>query len=59
MNGLISLFLAAGVAAFAYTKLGRRVGYGNTQNVILIVSVIFVITWIVGYTLARFVLHLT
>jgi len=41
---LYSLFFGAGVAGFAYTKLGRRAGYGNTQNVVTIVGVIFVLT---------------
>jgi hypothetical protein len=44
MAFLYSLFFGGGVAAFAYTKLGRRAGYGNTQNVITIVGVIFVLT---------------
>ncbi|MEO7364221.1 MAG: hypothetical protein ABIV43_01790 [Candidatus Saccharimonadales bacterium] len=58
MNPITSLFLAAGLAAFAYTKLGRRAGYGNTQNVVVIVAVVFVLTWIVAYTTLQFVLHL-
>jgi hypothetical protein len=51
MNFLISIFFGAGVAAFAYSKLGRRVGYGNQQSVWIIVGVTFVITAIVFFTL--------
>ncbi|HSW85230.1 MAG TPA: hypothetical protein VLF79_01265 [Candidatus Saccharimonadales bacterium] len=56
MTLLYALFFGAGVAAVAYSRLGRRVGYGNTQNVTIIVVVIFVITTIIFYTiLATFI----
>jgi hypothetical protein len=50
MNLLYSVFFGAGVAGFAYTRLGRRVGYGNTQNVWTLVGVIFVLSTIVFFT---------
>lgn len=50
MNLLFSVFFGAGVAAIAYSKLGRRVGYGNSQNVWTIVGVIFVLSSIVFFT---------
>ncbi len=50
MNFLFALFFGAGVAAVAYSRLGRRVGYGNSQNVWLITGVIFVITTIIFFT---------
>lgn len=50
MNFLFSLMFGAGVAAFAYSKLGRRVGYGNQGSVWIIVGVIFVISTIVFLT---------
>ena len=59
MNSLFSLFFAAGVAGFAYTKLGRRVGYGNTQNVFVICAVIFVLAFIVFWTLLTYILHVS
>lgn len=57
MNDLLtSIFFGAGVAAFAYTRMGRRVGYGNTQNVALVVGVVFLLTSIFFYTiLATFI----
>ena len=51
MDVIISAMFGAGVATFAYTKLGRRAGYGNSQNVWTIVGVVFVLTSIVFYTL--------
>jgi hypothetical protein len=50
MNLLFSVFFGAGAATFAYTKLGRRVGYGNTGNVWLITGIVFVIASIIFYT---------
>ena len=51
MNLMFSVFFGAGVAAFAYSKMGRRLGYGNSQNVWTMVGVIFVLSSIVFYTI--------
>jgi hypothetical protein len=51
MNLLYSIFFGAGVAAFAYTKMGRRAGYDNTQNVWLITGVVFIIATSIFFTL--------
>ncbi|HYH36052.1 MAG TPA: hypothetical protein VD706_00965 [Candidatus Saccharimonadales bacterium] len=56
MRLLYSIFFAAGVAAIAYSRLGRRVGYGNTANVWTIIGVVFVITTIIFYTAFAFFL---
>jgi len=32
-NFVISLCLAAAAAAFTYSKLGKRIGYGNQKHV--------------------------
>lgn len=56
MNLLFAAFFGAGVAAVAYSKMGRRVGYGNGQNVALIVGVVFVLSTIVFYTILAMVL---
>lgn len=50
MDFLFALFFGAGVAGFAYTRMGRRLGYSNTQNVIITVAVVFVLATIVFYT---------
>jgi hypothetical protein len=58
MDLLYALFIGAGVAAFSYTRMGRRVGYGNTQNVIIVIGVIFVLATIFAYTVFKFVLNI-
>jgi hypothetical protein len=57
MSFLYSLFFGAGVAAFAYTRLGRRAGYGNTQNIVTIVGVVFVLTTLVFFTILVTLVH--
>lgn len=57
MDSLYALFFGAGVAAFSYTRMGRRVGYGNTQNVTVITGVIFVLSTAFFYTILKFVLN--
>lgn len=57
MDFLYSLFFGAGVAAFAYSKMGRRVGYGNSANVWLIVGVVFVIATVFFLTVLKFLLN--
>jgi hypothetical protein len=54
---LYSIFFGAGVAAFAYTRVGRRVGYGNTQNVAVALGAIFVLVTAFFYTFLAFILH--
>lgn len=54
---LYSIFFGAGVAGFAYTRIGRRVGYGNSQNVWTVVGVIFVLSSAFFYTILRFFLN--
>jgi hypothetical protein len=51
MNFLFSVFFGAGVAAFAYTQMGKRAGYSNTGNVWLIVGVVFFIATAIFFTL--------
>jgi hypothetical protein len=57
MNFLYALFFGAGVAAFTYSRFGRRVGYGNTQNVVTIIALVFVITTVVFFTVFSTLLH--
>jgi hypothetical protein len=55
---MISLFVAAAVGSFAYTKLGRRVGYGNSQQVWTLVAVAFIFTFAFMFSLLSWVIHL-
>jgi hypothetical protein len=56
MKLLYCLFFGAGVAAVAYSRLGRRVGYGNQTNVWLIVGIVFVLVTLFFYTILSFIL---
>jgi hypothetical protein len=56
MKLLYALFFGAGVAGVAYSRLGRRVGYGNQANVWLIVGVVFVLVTFFFYTIMAFLL---
>ena len=58
MDFLYSIFFGAGVAGFSYTRMGRRVGYGNTGNVTLVVGVIFVLSTIFFLTLLKYILNI-
>jgi hypothetical protein len=46
MDLLFSIFFGAGVASFAYTRIGRRLGYGQSQSVWTIVGITFVLATI-------------
>ncbi len=58
MTFLYALFFGAGVAAFTYSKMGRRVGYGNTANVWTVVGVVFLLVTIFFYTVLHFLLNI-
>jgi len=51
MKYLYCLGFGAGVAAFVYSRMARRVGYGNTQSIVTVVAVVFVIATIFFFTL--------
>lgn len=57
MDLLYSIFFGAGVAGYSYTKMGRRVGFDNTQNVTMVVGVVFILTALFFYTILHYVLH--
>ena len=56
-NFLIAFILAAGGGAFAYSKLGKRVGYGNTTTVWKMVAISFAVVFVVAFTALSFVVH--
>jgi hypothetical protein len=57
MKFLVAVCFGAGVAAFIYSKMGRRVGYGNTKNIWTLIGVIFVIATLVFYTILAFAIN--
>jgi hypothetical protein len=52
-NFLVSLFLAAGSAAFVYSKMGRRIGYSNAGSVWRLVGITFVLTFAMAFILLK------
>jgi len=57
MNFFYALMFGAGASAIAYSTLARRVGYGNNQNMIIFLGVIFVFSTIVFFTILQYILH--
>ncbi len=53
---MYAIFFGAGIATVAYTKLGRRAGYGNTKDVVTVCAVAFVLSTIVFYTILAFLI---
>jgi multidrug transporter EmrE-like cation transporter len=51
MKLLYAVFFGAGVAGVAYSRLGRRVGYGNQANVWTITGIMFVLVSIIFFTI--------
>lgn len=58
MDLMYAIFMGAGVAGIAYTKLGRRIGYGNGNAVWIIVGVAFFMTFLFTFTLFKFVFNI-
>jgi hypothetical protein len=53
-----SIFFGMGVGAFAYTKMGRRLGYGNSANVWTVTGIATFIGFVIFYTLLTVVFGL-
>lgn len=54
MTLLYAFFFGAGVAAVIYVRMGRRLGYANTQNVAIVTGLTFVLATIFFYTVLIF-----
>ena len=57
-NWVIAFFLAAGAAGWTYSKMGKRIGYGNSQTVWGTIAVVFVLVFAFFVTLLHYVIHL-
>lgn len=57
-NWIVALMLAAGVAGWVYSKMSRRLGYGNTQSLWIVVAAAFVAVFLFVWTLTRYVIPL-
>jgi hypothetical protein len=58
-DGAIGLFIAAACATVAYTKIGKRMGYDDNQRIVTMVCIIFVFSFIISYTLIKYVLRIS
>ena len=54
MEFLYSVFFGAGLTAFVYSRMSRRVGYGNEKSIIPVLAVIFVVSTIIFFTIFSF-----
>lgn len=53
---LLAFLIAGGGSVWIYTKLQNRTGYGNSQNAVWGALVVFVVGFIVVFTVANMVL---
>lgn len=59
MNWLFSLFFGAGVAAWTFSKMSRRLGQGNTKSIVWLVGVVFVLSTLLFYSILVYLLKLS
>jgi hypothetical protein len=57
MDLLYSIFFGAGIAGFTYTKIGRRIGFGNAQMVWVVTGVAFLLSFIFFFTVMKFIVN--
>jgi uncharacterized membrane protein SpoIIM required for sporulation len=53
---LLALLIAGGSSVWIFTKLQNRTGYGNNQNAIIGAAVVFVLLFVVVFSLGHMVL---
>ena len=53
---LVSFLVALGVATWIFTKLQQRTGYGNSTNAYIGGGVVFIIVFIILFTISHTVL---
>jgi hypothetical protein len=58
MTFLYSVFFGAGMAAFIYNTLARRVGYGNNKNVAILLGTVFILSTLIFYILLATIIHI-
>ena len=54
---LLALIIAISASVWSYTKLQSHTGYGNARTTIKGAAVVFVMTFIIVFTLGRPILH--
>lgn len=53
---LVALLVSLGGATWVYTKLQNKTGYGNNQSAIIGAAVVFVIAFIVVFSVGHMIL---
>ena len=56
-NFYLAFVFGLGMGAFVYTKLGRRIGYGNSQGVWKLVIASFIFTTFIVFSFLTWVVH--
>lgn len=51
--GVIAFLVAAGASTWVYTRLQDRTGYGNNQNAAIGAAAVFVLGFIVVFTIGH------
>ena len=54
--GILAFIVALSTSVWAFTKLQNRTGYGNNQNAIRGAIVVFVLVFIVVFTIGHMIL---
>jgi hypothetical protein len=52
---MIAIMFGAGVSAFVYSRFGRRLGYANSQNQLILCAVVFILVSIVFYSIVSMI----
>lgn len=50
---LVALLASVSIATWAYTKMQNHTGYGNSKNAIAGSAVVFVLAFLIVFSLAR------
>jgi hypothetical protein len=51
---LLAFLIAVSIGTWSYTKLQSKTGYGNAQTTIKIAGLVFVIAFVVAFTIGKF-----
>ena len=54
---LVALVAAVGISCWSFVKLQQRSGHGNAQMALKATSLIFIIVFLVVFTIGQAVLH--
>jgi hypothetical protein len=58
MELMYDLFFSIGVTGIVYVKFAKRVGYSNTNSVLFILGIVFIIAFLFFYTFTTYFIHI-